>query len=66
MERNSQEGTLWIYVISGDERIPVREVTWVLSEKEQEVWVGVYAAKPTEGGSEELVVGFRGWELELL
>lgn len=37
MERDGKEETLWIYVIDGEERIPIREVTWVLNEKEQEV-----------------------------
>ena len=68
MERNVEEGTLWIYVIGeGGKRVPVREVTWVLSEgEEKEVWVGIYAAKPIKGEEgEELVVGFSGWELDL-
>lgn len=70
MARDAHEGTLWIYVVvagQGEEqRIPVREVTWMLSEPEQEILVGVYVAKPTKGGEDELVVGFKGWELELL
>jgi len=64
MERNPEEGTLWIYAVDGGKRIPLREVTWILSEKEQDIWVGVYAAKPNEGG--DLVVEFKDWELELL
>lgn len=72
MERNETENTLWIYVVVGggergtEERIPLREVTWILSEKDQELLVGVYAAKPTAGGNGDLVVKFRGWELETL
>lgn len=69
MERNEKEGTLWIYVVlESGTRVPLRECTWVLSEEEQDVWVGVYAATPTvEGRKEEdaLVVKFDGWELEL-
>lgn len=67
LERDAKEGTLWIYVIDGEKRIPLREVTWVLSEKEQEIWVGVYAATPTteRGGRGKLVVEFRDWELEV-
>jgi regulation of enolase protein 1 (concanavalin A-like superfamily) len=69
-ERNPLEGTLWIYVIDGEKRVPVREVTWVLSEGDERVaWVGVYAAKPTadegEAESKELQVNFTGWELDL-
>ena len=67
LERDAKEGTLWIYVIDGEKRIPLREVTWVLSEKEQEIWVGVYAATPTteRGGRGKLVVEFRDWELDV-
>ncbi|KFY74360.1 hypothetical protein V499_05622 [Pseudogymnoascus sp. VKM F-103] len=67
MERDAKEGTLWIYVIDGEKRIPLREVTWVLSGKEQEVWVGVYAATPTteRGDRGKLVVEFKDWELEV-
>jgi hypothetical protein len=69
IERNPEEGTLWLYIVDGEKRVPVREVTWVLSEgNEKEVWVGVYAATPTfEGRKEgdELKVDFEGWELEI-
>jgi len=73
MERNEKEGTLWIYVIDGERRIPIREVTWVLSEAgEMECWVGVYAATPTIEGSSikngtehELKVQFSGWQLQI-
>jgi len=38
----------------------------MLSEPDQEIWVGVYVARPIEGVKEkELVVEFEGWELEL-
>ncbi len=40
--------TLWVYVVEGLERRPVREVTWVFDEADGECWVGVYAAKPTK------------------
>jgi regulation of enolase protein 1 (concanavalin A-like superfamily) len=70
-ERNKEEGTLWIYVVDGDKKIPVREVTWILSEggDDKECWVGVYAAKPTVsavGTEQGLVVDFKGWELDLI
>jgi len=70
IERNAKEGTLWIYVVlENGKRVPLRECTWVLSEEDQDVWVGVYAATPTiEGRGEEdaLVVKFQGWELEVM
>lgn len=69
-ERNEEEGTLWIYVIDGERKVPIREVTWILSEgDEMECWVGVYVARPTvgPGGKEEgLVVDFKGWELDVV
>lgn len=73
MERNVKDDTLWIYIIDGERKVPVREVTWALSEPGNEIcWIGVYAATPTisvEGGplntSEPLHVMFEGWELEV-
>ena len=69
-ERNPEEGTLWIYVIDGEKKIPVREVTWILSEgDDKECWVGVYAANPTvskERTEQGLVVSFKGWELDVV
>ena len=69
-ERNKAEETLWIYVIDGEKRVPIREVTWILSEGvEKECWVGIYAAKPTAsaaGKERGLVVNFTGWELDII
>jgi regulation of enolase protein 1 (concanavalin A-like superfamily) len=70
MERKEKDDTLWIYVIDGEIKVPIREVTWALSEPAADVcWVGVYAATPTVGGpdsrSEPLNVTFKGWELEV-
>ena len=70
IERKEKDDTLWIYVIDGQTKVPIREVTWVLSEPDAEVcWVGVYAATPTIGGpddeSKPLNVKFEGWELEV-
>ncbi len=65
LERDGKEGTLWIYVVDGEKRIPVREVTWILSEAaETEVWIGVYTATPNADGK-ALEVQFSGWELEV-
>lgn len=58
-----KDGSLWIYVIEGVERKPIREVTWVFEEaehngpKDRECWVGAYAAKPSKEG-EGLTVSF--------
>ncbi|KAI9739951.1 MAG: hypothetical protein M1818_005007 [Claussenomyces sp. TS43310] len=68
MERKGRDATLWVYVVDGEKRAPVRDVTWLASEEEGDgeervVWVGVYAATPTlpkEGKREQLEVGFRG------
>lgn len=70
LERKEKDDTLWIYVIDGQTKVPIREVTWVLSEPDPEVcWIGVYAARPTIGGPDDetkpLNVKFEGWELEV-
>lgn len=50
------DGSLWVYVIEGVERRPIREVTWVFADGEdgaqgeRECWVGAYAAKPSDQG----------------
>lgn len=50
MEREVVDGkrtsTLWVYLIEGMERRPLKEVTWVFEEEEGECWIGVYVAKP--------------------
>jgi regulation of enolase protein 1 (concanavalin A-like superfamily) len=67
IERREGDGTLWVYVVDGEKRVGVREITWPLNEDEagsKEAWVGVYAARPKEG--KDLLVEFEGFELELL
>jgi regulation of enolase protein 1 (concanavalin A-like superfamily) len=70
MEWKDTGSALWIYIVDGEKRIPIREVTWVLSgeiDKEADVWVGVYAATPImEGGrieGEALEVKFENFKL---
>ncbi|KAJ5150861.1 uncharacterized protein N7482_010113 [Penicillium canariense] len=51
------DNSLWIYLVEGVQKSPIREVTWIFHEDVQEFWVGVYAARPgSEGG--ELPVNF--------
>lgn len=54
IERDGSE--LWVYAVDEDERpdagrYPLRELTWAFLEdranEDTEIWVGVYAAKPT-------------------
>lgn len=53
-----QDNSLWIYLIEGVQKSPIREVTWVFEEEGvQDCWVGVYVAKPSSEG-EELAVNF--------
>jgi uncharacterized protein len=55
---NEDDGSLWVYLIDADKRVPIREVTWWADvNKEVECWVGVYAAKPAKE-HENLVVNF--------
>ena len=46
--------SLWVYVIQGVERRPIRKVTWVFEkgETEGDCWIGVYAAKPSQEGGD--------------
>ena len=49
--------TLWVYLVKGNERKPIREVTWVFHPEgdgeDNDCWVGLYAAKPTKDGGDE-------------
>lgn len=52
------DDSLWIYLVEGVQKSPLREVTWVFQEENvQESWVGVYAARPSKEGG-ELPVNF--------
>jgi regulation of enolase protein 1 (concanavalin A-like superfamily) len=59
-------GGLWIYLIEGVQRTPIREVTWAFEgEETKDCWIGTYAAKPSEKGK-DLVVDFRHLVVELI
>ncbi|KAI9889548.1 MAG: hypothetical protein M1814_005242 [Vezdaea aestivalis] len=53
IEREQKNGELgpglWVYVIEGVQRKPIREVGWFFEDADKvgDAWVGVYAAKPT-------------------
>ncbi|KAF3925320.1 hypothetical protein ABW20_dc0108462 [Dactylellina cionopaga] len=77
VERSNDElgKSLWIYLVKGEKRIPLREVNWIFAEEEEteegkmEAWVDVsaYAARPLkkEGKEdEELVVKFWDFKVE--
>ncbi|KAJ5585426.1 uncharacterized protein N7459_005226 [Penicillium hispanicum] len=51
------DDSLWIYLVEGVQKSPIREVTWLFQEDVQECWVGVYAARPSADGG-ELPVNF--------
>lgn len=66
-----RKGTaLWIYVVHNGKDIGLREVTWAFLEDrggDAEIWVGVYAAKPTaedHNPDEELIVTFDDLKLD--
>ncbi|KAK4618216.1 hypothetical protein CLAFUW4_12297 [Fulvia fulva] len=69
LERNTNEA--WVYTKTEEGQYPLRKVTWAFlegrSDEDAEVWVGVYAAKPTytEGDlNEGLEVTFRDLVVE--
>lgn len=69
LEARSEKGALWIYVVDGEKTVPIREISWALcGGEEEEMWVGVSAARPNacEGRDETLVVDFEGFELEVV
>ncbi|KAJ5179908.1 hypothetical protein N7492_003118 [Penicillium capsulatum] len=43
------DDSLWIYLVEGEQRSPLREVTWIFEKEVGELWIGVYAAQPSEG-----------------
>lgn len=52
------DNSLWIYLVEGVQKSPIREVTWIFQEQDvHECWVGVYAARPTQEGG-DLPVNF--------
>ncbi|CDM36317.1 hypothetical protein DTO013E5_6774 [Penicillium roqueforti] len=53
-----EDNSLWIYLVEGLQKSPIREVTWIFEQENvEDFWVGIYAARPsTEGG--ELSVKF--------
>jgi hypothetical protein len=62
---------MWVYNVNKNGQYPLREVTWAFLEerakRNAELWVGVYAAKPTyaEGDSEKkLLVEFKNLRIE--
>nr|POE89926.1 uncharacterized protein CFP56_20395 [Quercus suber] len=75
IEAVMEGSTLWIYYIDTEgKKVPLREVKWtplsnpVPGSENDEMWVGVYAAKPktdADQSSAELEVKFWDWELEV-
>lgn len=52
-----KDGSLWVYLVEGVKRSPLRDVTWFFEgDDAEDCWVGVYAAKPS--GSGDLEVAF--------
>lgn len=59
-----QDNSLWIYLVEGLEKSPIREVTWVFEQEYvKDCWIGVYAARPSDEG-EELSVNFGSLAVE--
>jgi hypothetical protein len=61
---SGDDGSLWVYLVEADKRVPIREVTWWADvDKEVECWIGVYAAKPAKE-QESLSVKFEQLAVE--
>lgn len=66
------ESTVWVYAISDGTRVALREITWAFLEDragDAEIWIGVYAAKPTPDVADakaELEVKFSNVKLETI
>ncbi|CAE6426247.1 unnamed protein product [Rhizoctonia solani] len=67
----AEKPSLKLYLIEGEKRMMIRQVTWVFQEgQELLLGVGVFAARPTKlegeaiGKGEALVVLFKGLEIE--
>lgn len=67
LEARNEKGALWIYVVDGENLVPIREVTWALSEGEnKDMWVGVFAASADSTKKTEFNVDFEGFELNVV
>ena len=67
LEARNEKGTLWIYVVDGEKLVPIREVTWALSDGEnRDCWVGVFAASGDAEKKKEFEVYFEGFELDVV
>jgi len=46
---SENDGSLWVYLLEGEMRSPMREVTWWADvDRNAECWIGVYVAKPAK------------------
>lgn len=62
------DNSLWVYLVEGVQKSPIREVSWVFEETSgiQDCWVGVYAAKPGSDDGGDLVVNFGHLVIEVV
>lgn len=52
--REPGTSSVWVYHVEGDQKSPLREVTWAVEGEDevQECWVGIYAARlSSQGGN---------------
>ena len=62
---NEDDGSLWVYLVEANKRVPIREVTWWADvTKAAECWIGIYAAKPAKE-PENLVVRFDDLRIDI-
>jgi hypothetical protein len=62
------QGTVLRVLLVGKqgEKMPIREVTWAFwdIDESEELWIGMYAAKPISDEREYLEVEFEGFAVE--
>lgn len=72
MEREVENGrygsVLRVLLVSNQgDKMPIREITWAFHDldEDEEMWVGIYAAKPTKDGRQELEVKLEEFVIEI-
>ncbi|RDW74690.1 uncharacterized protein DSM5745_07352 [Aspergillus mulundensis] len=58
------DDSLWVWLVEGIQKSPIREITWAFADNVNDFWVGVYAARPSSEGG-DLIVSFSSVVIEV-